>query len=228
MANLESALNDPEIRAEAAEALRSLIEKVVLTPDAPSPDGLSALLHGELATILALASAPTKDAAVTIPTMAQNAKSRGEHVFSTAQLSVGCGDRKPPRVGADDGPLLIELYACSGKSFLASPIRADRTVARVVQRHPRLPPDDMGSGPRRPVWPLLGMFFWWAEYGPFLCLGLMLPSRRAQARSSMAAGPARKPPPPRSLPCEFRARGSSGAHCLSLDCPVTWVSCPGR
>jgi hypothetical protein len=58
VANLETALNDPEIRAEASEALRSLIEKVVLTPDVQSPDGLSAVLHGELATILSLASGP--------------------------------------------------------------------------------------------------------------------------------------------------------------------------
>lgn len=47
----EVALNDPLIRAEAAEALRSLINTIVLTPDAGVPDGLSAELQGELATI---------------------------------------------------------------------------------------------------------------------------------------------------------------------------------
>ena len=55
--DLEASLNAPDIRLEAAEALRSLIERVVLTPEASSPDGLAAELHGALATILALAAA---------------------------------------------------------------------------------------------------------------------------------------------------------------------------
>ena len=54
--DLEASLNAPEIRTEAAEALRSLIEKVVLTPDPGWPDGLRAELYGALATILTLAS----------------------------------------------------------------------------------------------------------------------------------------------------------------------------
>ena len=91
VANLETALNDPEIRAEASEALRSLIEKVVLTPDAESPDGLSALLHGELATILALATKPGKGAGLAFPALTHSTKSRGERLFSTAQLSVVAG-----------------------------------------------------------------------------------------------------------------------------------------
>ncbi len=57
VADLEASLNAPAIRTEAAEALRSLIERVVLTPDADAPDGLQAELHGALATILTLASA---------------------------------------------------------------------------------------------------------------------------------------------------------------------------
>ena len=49
VADLETSLNAPEIRAEASEALRCLIERVVLTPDPTAPDGLAAELHGDLA-----------------------------------------------------------------------------------------------------------------------------------------------------------------------------------
>ncbi|HTJ91046.1 MAG TPA: hypothetical protein VL356_12820 [Acidocella sp.] len=42
VADLQAALNDTAIRAEAAESLGSLIEKVVLTPDGTAPDGLAA------------------------------------------------------------------------------------------------------------------------------------------------------------------------------------------
>jgi hypothetical protein len=62
MADLAASLNPPAIRTEAAEALRSLIEMVVLTPDAASPDGLRAEPHGALATILTLASTGAPDA----------------------------------------------------------------------------------------------------------------------------------------------------------------------
>jgi hypothetical protein len=58
VANLQASLNDETIRAEAAESLGKLIEKVVLTPDAGAPDGLAAELHGDLAMILALATSP--------------------------------------------------------------------------------------------------------------------------------------------------------------------------
>ena len=56
VADLEASLNDAEIRTEASEVLRGLIEKVSLTPDADAPDGLAAALHGDLAQVLALAS----------------------------------------------------------------------------------------------------------------------------------------------------------------------------
>ena len=58
VADLEASLTDAAIRTEAAEALRSLIEKVALTPEAGAPAGLAAELHGQLATILMLASKP--------------------------------------------------------------------------------------------------------------------------------------------------------------------------
>jgi hypothetical protein len=48
---LTEALNRPEERAEAAEALRALIEKIVLTPG-PNRGEIDAMLYGELGTIL--------------------------------------------------------------------------------------------------------------------------------------------------------------------------------
>ena len=56
MAELEVALNDDSIKAEAGEILRSLIDRVVLTPAAGAPDGIDAQLHGDLAAILALSN----------------------------------------------------------------------------------------------------------------------------------------------------------------------------
>ena len=61
VAALEVALNAVDTRAEAAEIMRSLIDKIVLRPR-PEGDGLAAELHGELAGILALcASGGAKD-----------------------------------------------------------------------------------------------------------------------------------------------------------------------
>jgi hypothetical protein len=54
--DLQAALNQPAIRTEAMESLRTLIDKVILTPDDPGPDGLAAELHGDLAMILHLAA----------------------------------------------------------------------------------------------------------------------------------------------------------------------------
>ena len=56
--NLAESLNAPEIKLEAAEILRTLIEKVIVTPDPDAPDGMAAELYGDLAEILVLASEP--------------------------------------------------------------------------------------------------------------------------------------------------------------------------
>jgi len=56
VAELEVALNDESIKAEAGEVLRSLIDCVVLTPVTNVPDGIEAQLHGDLAAILALSN----------------------------------------------------------------------------------------------------------------------------------------------------------------------------
>ena len=57
VADLELALNDDSIKAEAGEILRSLIDRVVLMPATDAPDGIDAQLHGELAAVLALSGA---------------------------------------------------------------------------------------------------------------------------------------------------------------------------
>jgi site-specific DNA recombinase len=51
--DLEKLLTDPELAAEAMDAIAALIRRVVLTPRADAP-GLDAVLHGDLAEILAL------------------------------------------------------------------------------------------------------------------------------------------------------------------------------
>jgi len=51
VACLADALNHLDDRHEAADALRSLIERIVLTPS-PEPRKLDATLHGELGTII--------------------------------------------------------------------------------------------------------------------------------------------------------------------------------
>ena len=58
---LESLLADPELAGEAMEAIRALIERIVLTPRPAG--GLDAVLHGDLAQILTIAeAAQTRDA----------------------------------------------------------------------------------------------------------------------------------------------------------------------
>ena len=61
VSNLADALNKPDVRGEAAEALRALIDHVLLTPSA---EGYDIDLHGDLAGILALASAQNAKTAV--------------------------------------------------------------------------------------------------------------------------------------------------------------------
>jgi hypothetical protein len=112
VADSEASLNKDEIKAEAAEVLRLLIERVVLTPDAGAPDGLSAELHGELATILRLASdekrGPRRRAAGDGP---PNDKRPGTGVLG-CQLSVVAGTcnhlyRTQMRWSRGQDPILI-------------------------------------------------------------------------------------------------------------------------
>ena len=59
MARFEEALQAPELRAEAAKALRALIEEIRLAPDAEGT--LRVELNGELAAILALGEGEKAD-----------------------------------------------------------------------------------------------------------------------------------------------------------------------
>ena len=52
--DLVTSLNDPGLKTEAGELLRSLIEKIILTPDDDAPNGHLISLQGELAGILSL------------------------------------------------------------------------------------------------------------------------------------------------------------------------------
>jgi len=57
--NLSSALQDPDLKMEATEALRGLISEIRMVPDADAPNGHHIELAGELAGILALGEVQT-------------------------------------------------------------------------------------------------------------------------------------------------------------------------
>ena len=91
MAELEHALNEPELRTEAAEILRALIERVVLTPDETAPDRLRAELRGDLAMILQAAAGAEPAACCGARLLgARNEKLPGTGVLGS-QLSVVAG-----------------------------------------------------------------------------------------------------------------------------------------
>ena len=54
VANLAEALNAEDTKAEVADILRSLIDKLILTPDPTAPSGHKIELFGELGAILSL------------------------------------------------------------------------------------------------------------------------------------------------------------------------------
>ena len=56
---LERSLNDPAIRGEAAEVLRSLVDRIELNPREEG-EGLDATLHGDLAEILSFCAQPDR------------------------------------------------------------------------------------------------------------------------------------------------------------------------
>ena len=92
VADLEASLNAPEIRAEASDALRALIDRVVLTPNADAPDGLRAELYGDLAEILRLGEAGPARSQRQADTSLHNKKPPGTGVLG-GQLSVVAGAR---------------------------------------------------------------------------------------------------------------------------------------
>ena len=78
------ALQKDDVRSEATDILRSLIDRITVTPVA---DGLEVALHGDLAGILTFASGKTKPAAV--------GGGHSEVLLSRPDFagSVGCGGR---------------------------------------------------------------------------------------------------------------------------------------
>ena len=91
VANLQVALNDTDIRCEAADTLGSLIERVVLSPDDNAPDGLRAELHGDLAAILTLAATPDSGS---IPGVLRTINPRPTDI-AEGLLAGGCGGTQP-------------------------------------------------------------------------------------------------------------------------------------
>ena len=61
VADLINALADPEIQTEAGDALRALVDHVMMVPDAAQPDRHRLELHGELAMALHLGDATSLD-----------------------------------------------------------------------------------------------------------------------------------------------------------------------
>ena len=53
---LIDALNEPDGRTEAAELIRTLVDRIVFSPEEGSPKRATLDLHGDLAGILSLAS----------------------------------------------------------------------------------------------------------------------------------------------------------------------------
>ena len=92
VADLEASLNAPEIRTEASDALRALIERIVLTPDADAPDELRAELYGDLAEILRLGEAKQAGPGRPLDGAVAKEKLPGTSVLGS-QLSVVAGAR---------------------------------------------------------------------------------------------------------------------------------------
>ena len=89
IADLVTALNADDTREEAADILRGLIEKIVLTPDPTAPNGHAIELYGELGAILTLCGDGT----------GTNAKARrGTAGFRQVILVAGAGCVEAPTI----------------------------------------------------------------------------------------------------------------------------------
>jgi hypothetical protein len=89
IADLVTALNADDTRDEAADVLRGLIEKIVLTPDPTAPNGHAIELYGELGAILTLCGDGT----------GTNAKARrGTAGFRQVTMVAGAGYVEEPTI----------------------------------------------------------------------------------------------------------------------------------
>jgi site-specific DNA recombinase len=114
VANLQAALDQPDIRIEAMEVLQTLIERIVLTPDENAPNGLAIELHGDLATILNLASSALESAAGS----AARAKKNPQAISGSGGiLSVVAGARRGIEISLN--------RATFGNTHPIGPIRAN-------------------------------------------------------------------------------------------------------
>jgi site-specific DNA recombinase len=96
VAELQTALDQPDIRVETMEVLRTLIERIVLTPDETAPDRLAIELHGDLATILNLAAAAAAPSGKAVSALGAKKNPR-EAFVSEGLLSVVAGARNRRR-----------------------------------------------------------------------------------------------------------------------------------
>jgi hypothetical protein len=129
VAKLEEALGRPEDALEAAEAMRALIEKIILTPGA-SRGEVNAELHGELASILALTSGQK-------PRMAQEVQGmRFSVVADLLPMSKG-KKRHCWAVTQQQRPFLLERSAVLGpfQNKPALPVSQSDILDRVCARH---------------------------------------------------------------------------------------------
>jgi len=95
--NLTTSLNHQEHRSEAHIHLRSLIEKIVLTPT-PNQDELSIDLYGDLAGIPTIASQENPmNKATGIKKRLINVLSNDNHIYKPSSYNVGSGGRLPTR-----------------------------------------------------------------------------------------------------------------------------------
>ncbi|PJB70265.1 MAG: resolvase [Alphaproteobacteria bacterium CG_4_9_14_3_um_filter_47_13] len=91
---LIASMNDPEHRHEAAELVRSLVDKVVFLPKEGSQDGLTMDLHGDLAGILTIALNKGKPL------------SEDDEICKEVQLVVGGHNQQDKAVAGGDYPLV--------------------------------------------------------------------------------------------------------------------------
>ena len=90
---LEAALSEPDLIAEATQTTRSLVQQIVLTPDTDAPNGLSVDMHGDLALILNLAAGYPATEHRQEPSGASKKRKTPENGCFQESIGVGCGDR---------------------------------------------------------------------------------------------------------------------------------------
>jgi hypothetical protein len=115
--HLETALNDPAIREEAADVLRSLIDRIELHPR-PDGKGVDARLYGDLAEILAFCDESNRKEKLP--------KTRA----SRSQLSVVAGRRFEPLTFRFSSTLTKASFTASGAALQRTSVLARASIGR--------------------------------------------------------------------------------------------------